>query len=67
MTNIMVKDFRAAVKAGLKAEEEKKDETGEGGKKYYRVQVGAYSSKENAETMLKKLKAEGFDGYIRYE
>lgn len=32
--------------------------------KLYRVQVGAYSKKENAEAMLKKLKAAGFDGYI---
>lgn len=30
----------------------------------YRVQVGAYSSKANAEAMLKKLKAAGFDGVI---
>ncbi len=30
----------------------------------YRVQVGAYGKKENAEAMLKKLKAAGFDGYI---
>lgn len=30
----------------------------------YRVQVGAYGVKENAEAMLKKLKAAGFDGYI---
>lgn len=32
--------------------------------KIYRVQVGAYSSKTNAETMKKKLKAAGFDGII---
>lgn len=30
----------------------------------YRVQVGVYGVKENAEAMLKKLKAAGFDGYI---
>ena len=30
----------------------------------YRVQVGAYSSKANAEAMQKKLKAAGFDGVI---
>lgn len=30
----------------------------------YRVQVGAYEKKENAENMLKKLKAAGFDGFI---
>lgn len=30
----------------------------------YRVQVGAYEKKANAENMLKKLKAAGFDGFI---
>lgn len=33
--------------------------------KIYRVQVGAYSVRANAEAMLAKLKAAGFDGYIR--
>ena len=31
----------------------------------YRVQVGAFAVRENAERMLEKLKAAGFDGYIR--
>mgnify|MGYP005851325503 CR=1 FL=1 len=36
-------------------------------KKLYRVQVGAYSVKENAEDMLKKVQATGFkDAYIKY-
>lgn len=30
----------------------------------YRVQVGAYEKKENAENMLNRLKAAGFDGFI---
>lgn len=30
----------------------------------YRVQVGAYSQKANAEAMLKKVKAAGFDAFI---
>ena len=30
----------------------------------YRVQVGAYSKKSGAETMLEKLKAAGFNGFI---
>ena len=30
----------------------------------YRVQVGAYSVKANAEAMLKKIKAAGFDAFI---
>ena len=34
-------------------------------KKLYRVQVGAYSVKENAEAMLAKLKKAGFDGIIK--
>lgn len=33
--------------------------------KLYRVQVGAFSKKENAEAMLTKLKSHGFDGYIK--
>lgn len=54
--------FRKAVKAAMTggvvstpAPEEKT---------LYRVQVGAYSVKSNAEAMLKKLKAAGFDGFI---
>lgn len=35
--------------------------------KLYRVQVGAYSSKENALNMQKKLKAAGFDSIIKEE
>ena len=30
----------------------------------YRVQVGAYAVRENAERMLRRLKAAGFDGFI---
>ena len=33
-------------------------------KELYRVQVGAYSKKANAEELVKKLKAKGFTGYI---
>lgn len=36
-------------------------------KKYYKVQVGAYSKKSNADSMLKRLKNAGFDGYIKFE
>ncbi len=35
--------------------------------KYYRVQLGAFSNKENADALIKKLKAAGFDGIIKYE
>ena len=31
---------------------------------YYRVQVGAFSSRQGAENLLAKLKAAGFEGYI---
>lgn len=36
-------------------------------KEYYRVQVGAYTQKVNADEMLQKLKNAGFDGYIKFE
>jgi N-acetylmuramoyl-L-alanine amidase len=35
--------------------------------KLYRVQVGAYSVKANAEAMLAKLKKAGFNGFIKEE
>lgn len=35
--------------------------------KYYRVQVGAYSQKSKAQAMLARIKAAGFDGYLKYE
>ncbi len=35
--------------------------------KLYKVQVGAYSVKANADNMLAKLKQAGFDGYIKFE
>lgn len=53
--------FRAAVKAELSIK------PADTVTKYYRVQVGAFSSKANAEATLTKLKAGGFDGYIRYD
>ena len=33
--------------------------------KLYRVQVGAFANRENAEKMLRRLKDAGFDGFIR--
>ena len=33
-------------------------------KRYYKVQVGAYLYRENAEAMQKKIKAVGFDAFI---
>lgn len=46
---------------GMTYKAEEKQETG----KLYRVQVGAYSKKANADAMLAKLKQAGFDGYIK--
>jgi N-acetylmuramoyl-L-alanine amidase len=34
---------------------------------YYRVQVGAYEDRKNAQDMLDKLKAAGFEGYIKQD
>lgn len=45
----------------------KKEEKPSTSSKLYRVQVGAYSVKANADTMLSNLKKAGFDGYIKYD
>ena len=59
--------FRADVKARLAETEATAPVTPTAPKKYYRVQVGAYSVKENAENMLKKVQAAGFkDAFIKY-
>lgn len=51
------------------SEEEAKpvDPTEEENKVIYKVQVGAYLKKENADVMLNNLKAKGIDGYIKQE
>ena len=55
--------FRSDVKAGLIAASPEATTP----KKYYRVQVGAFSVKANADAMLKKVKAAGFkDAFIKY-
>ncbi len=41
-----------------------KEESPATDQKIYRVQVGAYSVKANAEAMLQKLKADGYDAFI---
>lgn len=54
--------FREAVKERLQSEEDKAD------KKYYRVQVGAFTTKSNAEAVLSKIKTAGFtDAFIKTE
>lgn len=59
--------FRAAVKVGLAATEAPAPVTPTTPKKYYRVQVGAYSVKSNADAMLAKIKAAGFtDVFLKY-
>ncbi|HCK23692.1 N-acetyl-anhydromuramyl-L-alanine amidase AmpD [Clostridium tetanomorphum] len=57
--------FRADVKK-LLSEEEKSAEPAK--KKYYRVQIGAYTFKANAEAQLAKAKKAGFtDAFIKYD
>jgi N-acetylmuramoyl-L-alanine amidase len=57
--------FRADVKK-LLSEEEKSAEPAK--KKYYRVQIGAYTVKANAEAQLAKAKKAGFtDEFIKYD
>ena len=50
--------FGVAYKEPVKAEATASD-------KLYRVQVGAFSKRENAEKLLARLKAAGFEGFIR--
>lgn len=60
-------DLRADVKAQLKRSVKPSDPEPEKGK-LYRVQVGAFGVKANAEKMVQKLKAAGFhDAYIKTE
>ena len=57
--------FRAAVKAGLAATDTPVEPNTP--KKYYRVQLGAFSVKANADAMLKKVKEAGFsDAFVKY-
>lgn len=62
------KDFLAKCKAYYTAMQSGSGSSGSSdsgaGGTLYRVQVGAYKKKANAEAMLAKLKAAGFDGYI---
>lgn len=60
--------FRTEVKKLLATSEPPKPETPTQPKKLYRVQVGAFSVKANADAMLAKVKAAGFsDAYIKIE
>ncbi len=56
--------FQEEVKAEMEATVLSKSNTQ---KKYYRVQLGAFSVKANADAMLRKVKAAGFtDAFIKY-
>ena len=59
--------FRTDVKAGLAAAEVPVEpEAPTTSKKYYRVQLGAFSVKANADAMLTKVKAAGFtDAFVK--
>lgn len=56
--NFLVEEFNLAKKKATEPTTEAQDGT------IYRVQVGAYSKKANAEAMQKKLKAAGFEAII---
>ena len=65
--DVALYDYKKMAKAigeGIlnKAIETKEEKTSD--KTIYRVQVGAYSKKENAIAMQKKLKDAGFDAFI---
>ena len=60
-------DLAAKVTAALADPAPAKAETTTEKKKYYRVQIGAFSVKANADAMLKKAQAAGFkDAFIKY-
>jgi hypothetical protein len=60
-------DLAAKVTAALADPAPAKAETTTEKKKYYRVQIGAFTVKANADAMLKKAQAAGFkDAFIKY-
>jgi len=58
----VAKDNLDMISAGVEVEPEKKRD-----KKLYRVQVGAFSEKKNAEDLMARLKTAGFDAYMKFE
>lgn len=54
---------------GIKYQEPKKEEPKQQKEldKLYKVQVGAFSERENAEKLLKELKKKGYEGFIKVE
>ena len=60
-------DLANKVTAALADPVPAKTETSTEKKKYYRVQIGAFTAKANADAMLKKVKSAGFaDAFIKY-
>jgi N-acetylmuramoyl-L-alanine amidase CwlA len=56
------KDFLNLISKGIK------EDTGASeGQKLYRVQVGAFANKNNADALMTKLKKAGFDAYMKFE
>jgi len=41
--------------------------TTDSARKFYRVQVGAFGNRENAEKLMKELIWAGFNAYVKYE
>jgi N-acetylmuramoyl-L-alanine amidase CwlA len=57
--------FRKAVSAAMKTDSDKDESTPATPEKVlYRVQVGAYSKKSNADSVMTKVKSAGFDTYM---
>lgn len=53
------KDIAFAIATGIEPSVKREEET------VYRVQVGAFKDKKNADDLLQKLKEKGFDGYVK--
>lgn len=56
------KDNLEMISAGVEIEPEKGS-----AQEYYRVQVGAFSEKRNAEALIARLKKAGFEAYMKHE
>ena len=58
------KDILDLVSKGVEVEPKPEVRTTQ---KFYRVQVGAFSKKENAKALMDRLKKAGFDAYMKYD
>nr|WP_246451994.1 SPOR domain-containing protein [Alkalicella caledoniensis] len=58
------KDILDLVSKGVEVNPEPESKTTQ---KFYRVQVGAFGKKENAEALMNRLKKAGFDAYMKYD